>query len=119
MSTKKEMCRGIARRLLATFIYPLLIMTIRLEIEVIFNMRYEKFFANIGPSGNQYIDEGTDENGKTAENAHSKALRLINGVITEIIDPNLLYSRLSFLESGREAIDLKNDLNFGKKIGYQ
>jgi len=52
MNTKKEMCTANAKRLLSTFIYPLLIMTIRLEIEVIFTMRYEKFFSNIGPSGN-------------------------------------------------------------------
>ena len=41
-------------------------------------------------------------------------MRLINGVITEIFDPNIFYSRLSFLESGKEAIDIKNDLSQGK-----
>jgi hypothetical protein len=39
---------------------------------------------------------------------------LLNGVITEIFDPNIFYSRLSFLESGKDAIDIKNDLNAGK-----
>lgn len=34
----------------------------------------------------------------------------MNGVITEILDPNLFYSRLSFLESGKDAIDIKNEL---------
>lgn len=41
-------------------------------------------------------------------------MRLINGVITEVFDPNLFYSRLSFLESGKDAIDIKNYLNQGK-----
>jgi hypothetical protein len=35
------------------------------------------------------------------------AMRLISGVITEILDPKLYYSRFSFLESGKEAIDIK------------
>lgn len=35
------------------------------------------------------------------------AMRLISGVITEIIDPKLYFSRFSFLESGKEAIDIK------------
>lgn len=39
--------------------------------------------------------------------------RLINGAITEILDPNIYFSRFSFLESGKEAIDLKFKL--GKK----
>ena len=37
--------------------------------------------------------------------------RLINGAITEMMDPNLYFSRFSFLESGKEAIDLKFKLN--------
>ena len=41
-------------------------------------------------------------------------MRLINGVVTEVFDPNIFYSRLSFLESGKEALDIKNDLNQGK-----
>ena len=35
------------------------------------------------------------------------AMRLISGVITEILDPKLYFSRFSFLESGKEAIDIK------------
>ena len=47
-------------------------------------------------------------------------LRLINGVITEIFDPNIYYSRLSFLESGKDAIDIKTSLNKGKTYnGYK
>jgi hypothetical protein len=34
-------------------------------------------------------------------------MRLINGAITEVLDPKIYYSRFSFLESGKEAIDLK------------
>ena len=49
-----------------------------------------------------------------------QVLRLINGVITEIFDPNIFYSRLSFLESGKDAIDIKTFLNQGKAYnGYK
>ena len=42
------------------------------------------------------------------ELAHQKmALKLINGLISEIFDPNLFYSRLSFLESDKDAINKK------------
>ena len=34
-------------------------------------------------------------------------MRLINGAITELIDPKVYYSRFSFLESGKDAIDIK------------
>jgi hypothetical protein len=34
-------------------------------------------------------------------------MRFINGAITELIDPKLYYSRFSFLESGKDAIDIK------------
>lgn len=40
-----------------------------------------------------------------------KAMRLVNGVITELLDPKIYYSRFSFLESGKEAIDKKFILN--------
>jgi hypothetical protein len=40
----------------------------------------------------------------------TKILRLINGIISEIFDPNLFFSRLSFLESGKEALDIKVSL---------
>ena len=42
----------------------------------------------------------------------------MNGFITEVLDPNLNYSRISFLESGKDAIDLKHDLVKGKAIGF-
>jgi len=36
-------------------------------------------------------------------------MKLINDLITQLIDPNLYYSRFSFFESGREAINIKTD----------
>ena len=35
-------------------------------------------------------------------------MRLVNGVITELLDSNIYYSRFSFLESGKEALDIKH-----------
>lgn len=89
---------------------PLLVLTIRLEIDIIFHLSYNKFFNNIGPSGNKQHDEPKHV---------MKANRLMNGVITEVLDPNLYYSRFSFLESGKDAIDIKNQLFQGKRVGFQ
>jgi hypothetical protein len=89
---------------------PLLVLTIRLEIDVVFHLSYNQFFNNIGPSGNKLPDEPKHV---------LKANRLMNGVISEILDPNLYYSRLSFLESGKDAIDIKSELFKNKKVGYQ
>ena len=36
-----------------------------------------------------------------------RTMRFVNGVITELLDPKIYYSRFSFLESGKEAIDRK------------
>lgn len=38
-------------------------------------------------------------------------MKLINDVITHILDPNLYYSRFSFLESGMEAINIKYEVS--------
>jgi hypothetical protein len=47
-------------------------------------------------------------------------MRLINGTVTEVLDPNIFYSRLSFLESGKDALDIKSNLNKGKpQNGYK
>jgi hypothetical protein len=79
--------RGSSRRIYATFAMPMLTLAIRLALEVIFKNSYPNFFE---------VD------------IHEKlAMKLINDVVTSIIDPNLYYSRFSFLESGREAINLK------------
>ena len=34
-------------------------------------------------------------------------MKLINDLITQLIDPNIFYSRFSFFESGRDAINIK------------
>ena len=65
----------------------MLLLAIRLEIEVIFKNQYPKFFS---------------------EELHDKiAMKLINDLITQLFDPNLFFSRFSFLESNREAINIK------------
>lgn len=38
-------------------------------------------------------------------------MKLINDVITHLLDPNLYYSRFSFLESGKEAINIKYEVS--------
>ena len=38
-------------------------------------------------------------------------MKLVNDVITQLIDPNIYYSRLSFFESGREAIHIKHEVS--------
>lgn len=43
-------------------------------------------------------------------------IRLVNGVITELLDSNVYYSRFSFMESGKAAIDIKHNL-FKKSDG--
>ena len=78
----------------------MIILTIRVEMEVIFKMNYRKFLSNKG---------ATVATSETQAN-QERCMRLINGVITEIFDPNIFYSRFSFLESGKDAIDIKNDL---------
>jgi hypothetical protein len=39
-------------------------------------------------------------------------VKLINDVITNMLDPNLYYSRFSFLESGMDAINLKQEVSY-------
>jgi hypothetical protein len=66
---------------------PMIVLAIRIEVEIIFKNSYRVFFS---------------------KDQHEKiAMKLINDVITLLIDPNLYYSRLSFFESGREAIHIK------------
>jgi len=90
------------RSLFINFVMPMIILTIRVEMEVIFKMNYRQFLASKGVG----IDAGDEHQTLT--------MRLINGVITEVFDPNIFYSRLSFLESGKEALDIKNNLKSGK-----
>lgn len=86
----------------------------RIEIDVIFQITFDKFFNNIGPSGSkQPIAKGQVPFHIQKANGH------MNGVITELLDPNLFYSRLTFLDSDKEAFDIKEKLQMGKRIGFQ
>ena len=89
---------------------------IRLEVEIIFTLSYTKFFNNLGPSG---VPKEEDEKSHIVPEHITKAKRLINGVITEVLDPNLFYSRMSFMESGRDAMSIKTDLGLGLRHGFQ
>ena len=37
-------------------------------------------------------------------------MKLINDVITHLLDPSIYFSRFSFLESGKEAINIKYEV---------
>jgi hypothetical protein len=76
------------KKLFACFIMPLLLLTIRLEVESIFRNGYRQIMHDPDVEGD--------------------VMRLISGLITEVLDPKIYYSRLSFLESGKDAIDIKN-----------
>ena len=65
----------------------MILLAIRVEMEVILKVNYPNF-----------MDEPTNE---------EITMRSINGVITELLDPKIYYSRFSFLESGKDAIDIK------------
>lgn len=81
------------KRVFTTFVMPMVLLAIRIETEVIFKNCYPRFMSS-------------EDNEKLMS-------RLINGAITEILDPNIYFSRFSFLESDKDAIDLKFKL--GKK----
>ena len=76
--------------LFASFIMPMILLAIRVEMEVILKVNYPNFMED---AQNEEI-----------------TMRSINGVITELLDPKIYYSRFSFLESGKDAIDIKNSL---------
>jgi hypothetical protein len=71
------------RRIFYTFIMPMIVLAIRVEIELIYKNSYPLFFS-------EPVQEKI-------------ALKLINDQITELLDPNLYISRFSFYESGRDA----------------
>ena len=73
---------------------PMILLAIRVEMEVILKVNFPHFMEN---HANEEI-----------------AMRLVNGVITELLDPKIYYSRFSFLESGKEAIDRKHIINSKK-----
>lgn len=63
---------------------------------------------------------GEEKKGKDKDPFHvRRAKRLVNGVLSDLLDPNLYFSRLSFLESGKDAIDIKEGLKLGKRVGFQ
>jgi len=65
----------------------MIVLAIRREVEIIYKNSYKVFYS---------------------KSQHQKeAMKLINDVITQLIDPNIYYSRFSFFESGREAINIK------------
>ena len=66
---------------------PMLMLAMRMQVYSIFKNTYPEFFA---------------------VEIHDKiATKLFNDLITSLADPNLLYSRFSFFESGRDAINIK------------
>ena len=87
---------------------PMLILAIRVELEIVFknNMAYFLGKKGINKTSESLLAEIDDNQGKV--------LRLLNGVVTEIFDPNMFFSRLSFLESSKDAVDIKYALNKGK-----
>jgi hypothetical protein len=103
------------KKLFMNFIMPMILMTVRFQVEMIFRTNYIKFFSGISNSGKASLDKIEGEEPVTVK----KAFRLMQGFITEILDPNLYYSRISFLESGKEAIDIKYELGKGKSVGFQ
>ena len=80
--------RYVGKKRFALIIMPLVVLAIRVETEIIFKNSYPEFFSN----------------------AHLEkiAMALIWQVITRLLDPDVYFSRFSFLESGKEAIDLKS-----------
>lgn len=67
---------------------PMILLAIRVEMEVILKVNYPNF-----------MEDATNE---------EVTMKSINGVITELLDPKIYFSRFSFLESGKDAIDIKN-----------
>lgn len=88
--TQLELQQGEKKRVFTSFVMPMVLLAIRIEVEVIFHNNYPSFMA----------EQAND----------TLASRLINGAITEVLDPNLYYSRFSFLESGKDAIDIKSKI---------
>ena len=82
------------KRIFTTFFMPMIVLAIRMEVEVIFKNTYPEFFSE--------------------ETQEKIAMKLINDLITKLIDPNIFYSRFSFFESGRDAINIKYSVSPSK-----
>lgn len=69
---------------------PMILLAVRIELEMIFRNCYPGFMS--------------------VKLNEKMIVRYYNGLLTELLDPNIYYSRFSFLESGKEAIDLKSKI---------
>jgi hypothetical protein len=85
--------------LFATFVMPMVLLAIRVEMEVILKMNYPSFMED--PTNEQIT------------------MQSVNGVITELLDPQIYYSRFSFLESGKDAIDIKSAMAVKRHVGVK
>ena len=103
------------KKLFMNFIMPMILLTVRFHVEMIFRTNYVQFFNNVNNSGKVTVSTSDGREPKTVQ----RAFRLMQGFITEILDPNLYFSRISFLESSKEAIDIKYELGKGKSVGFQ
>jgi len=74
---------------------PMVLLSTRIMVDIIFTNFYPKIHK--------------------AKKTSKLTRRLINGVITELLDPLVYYSRFSFLESGKDALDLKLSIHKGVK----
>jgi len=86
------------KKLFTMFYMPLFVLTIRVETDLILHRTYKAFYS--------YPENETI------------ALQKMNFIITKLLDPNIYYSRFSYWESGKEAIDKvfhKNVENIGSK----
>lgn len=75
------------KKAFTTFFMPMVILAIRRVIDVIFHTKYPLLF--------------------TSPTASTLALNNISLLLTKLLDPNVLYSRFSSLESGSSAIAFK------------
>jgi hypothetical protein len=112
----------------------MILLAIRVEMEVILKMNYGKFLElrkierPIERPTKKKGEETKEESAETEDTEEMEiiidpidkknyiereglCMRLVNGVITELLDNNIYYSRFSFLESGKEALDIKNQRN--------
>ena len=69
----------------------MVLLAIRVEMEVMLKTTYPLFLS---------VQENEEQ-----------TMCLVNGVITQLLDSNVFYSRFSFLESGKDALDIKIKLN--------
>lgn len=86
----------------------MIVLAMRVEIDILFKLNYRSYLGN--KHAIMVKGQGPNEYGTDILQNQSNMLRLVNGVITELFDPNIFYSRLSFFESGKDAIDIKTVL---------